>query len=442
MPENASRRRLETWGEIATHLGLEVRTAQRYRARLGLPVHRIAGTQRVFAYADELDAWWAEHQVQSQSQSLDEHLDTGRLLPPSAGHHRPYGVIAGGLALTVALALAMYSLAPRREAVASAAVISVTGNQVSGVDPVGTVRWSYQFDEAVTLRRNDASQLRPAWSAADVTGDGRPEWLVILEHRPPNGAIPSEALHAFSDTGELLWSYLPNFTVQFGDQRYGAPWRIWDVETIDGAVGPELWVSIGHNTWWPALVVSLDAEGTPTVRFINPGFIYVLRQVSIGGRLLVAAGGINNEKQAAALAIIDPDVPLTVTPTSTPSYAVRGFSGAAPEYYFTFSRTPANPAAGLPYNEVNNIWVSDDGIVVSTLEATPGASVLYQLNESLEVIDATPTDGYWLAVPAGADGVPRPPVMLEVRRQGGPRPEVFHLPLPSSDSIGAASHKR
>jgi hypothetical protein len=51
---------LNSWKEIATHLGCSVRTAQRFEL-MGLPVRRPAGHSRsaVVAFADEIDAWMA-----------------------------------------------------------------------------------------------------------------------------------------------------------------------------------------------------------------------------------------------------------------------------------------------------------------------------------------------------------------------------------------------
>ncbi len=51
--------RLDSWKEIATHLGRDVRTAQRWEQRDGLPVRRLQHSKSgsVFAYAAELDAW-------------------------------------------------------------------------------------------------------------------------------------------------------------------------------------------------------------------------------------------------------------------------------------------------------------------------------------------------------------------------------------------------
>ena len=55
IPTPRAEQRLETWGEIAAHLKVEQRTAQRWEELNGLPIHRLQG--RVFAYPSELDAW-------------------------------------------------------------------------------------------------------------------------------------------------------------------------------------------------------------------------------------------------------------------------------------------------------------------------------------------------------------------------------------------------
>ena len=58
--------RLNSWKEIATHLGCSVRTVQRWEQEFGLPVHRRkrARGETVLAFKSELDAW--ERRVASQ----------------------------------------------------------------------------------------------------------------------------------------------------------------------------------------------------------------------------------------------------------------------------------------------------------------------------------------------------------------------------------------
>jgi TolB-like protein/Flp pilus assembly protein TadD len=52
-------KKLDSWGEIASYLGREVRTVQRWERTEGLPVHRHEHKKKstVYAYAGELDEW-------------------------------------------------------------------------------------------------------------------------------------------------------------------------------------------------------------------------------------------------------------------------------------------------------------------------------------------------------------------------------------------------
>jgi TolB-like protein/Flp pilus assembly protein TadD len=57
--------RLDSWKEIAAHLGRSVRTVQRWERQEGLPVHRLQHEKQgsVYALVSELDAWWEERRV-------------------------------------------------------------------------------------------------------------------------------------------------------------------------------------------------------------------------------------------------------------------------------------------------------------------------------------------------------------------------------------------
>ena len=57
-------KKLDSWGEIASYLGREVRTVQRWEQTEGLPVHRHEHKKKstVYAYSGELDAWIKDRQ--------------------------------------------------------------------------------------------------------------------------------------------------------------------------------------------------------------------------------------------------------------------------------------------------------------------------------------------------------------------------------------------
>ncbi|HVH56357.1 MAG TPA: tetratricopeptide repeat protein [Vicinamibacterales bacterium] len=58
---SGAERRLDSWKEIAAHFNRDVTTVRRWERREGLPVHRHVHASRssIYAYAHELDEWWA-----------------------------------------------------------------------------------------------------------------------------------------------------------------------------------------------------------------------------------------------------------------------------------------------------------------------------------------------------------------------------------------------
>ncbi|MEM9302875.1 MAG: hypothetical protein AAGE01_12220 [Pseudomonadota bacterium] len=65
MSAGKDRQRLDSWKAIGNYLDRSVRTVRRWEAEEGLPVHRQMHKSqgRIFAFADELDAWQAERAV-------------------------------------------------------------------------------------------------------------------------------------------------------------------------------------------------------------------------------------------------------------------------------------------------------------------------------------------------------------------------------------------
>src|SRR6185295_9998432 len=100
MPE-----RLESWKEIAAHLGRRVRTVQRWEKEEGLPVHRLAHRRRgtVYAWSHELDAWRAQKSVPP---ALDDPSPEEPAEDIAPGRLRRWAS-AGGMALLGVAALAL-----------------------------------------------------------------------------------------------------------------------------------------------------------------------------------------------------------------------------------------------------------------------------------------------------------------------------------------------
>ncbi len=77
---------LNSWKEIARYFDRGVRTVQRWEQALGLPVHRVAQSDRapVFAYSYELDRWLAQCAKRSQFP-----LQSSASKPPLAEASKP-----------------------------------------------------------------------------------------------------------------------------------------------------------------------------------------------------------------------------------------------------------------------------------------------------------------------------------------------------------------
>ena len=70
LSETSSERRLDSWKEIATYLGRDVTTVQRWERQEGMPVHRHLHHKRgsVYALSSELDAWRQGRTLRSEEE--------------------------------------------------------------------------------------------------------------------------------------------------------------------------------------------------------------------------------------------------------------------------------------------------------------------------------------------------------------------------------------
>lgn len=70
--DRTSKKRLDSWKEIADYLKRDVTTVCRWEKEKGLPVHRLPGgaRQAVFAYEEEIDSWLSGSEGQSSSSAV------------------------------------------------------------------------------------------------------------------------------------------------------------------------------------------------------------------------------------------------------------------------------------------------------------------------------------------------------------------------------------
>ncbi len=105
--------RLDGWKAIATHLGRDIRTVQRWELSEQLPIHRLEHKRRASAYAftSELDAWLAARTAHD-----DEASSSDLAAPPAPSRRwRAAATALALVALVVAGILGFRALRPRAE---------------------------------------------------------------------------------------------------------------------------------------------------------------------------------------------------------------------------------------------------------------------------------------------------------------------------------------
>jgi len=96
---------LQSWKEVASFLGISVRTAQKWETDLGLPIHRLGSGpgSRVTAFSDELEEWKlrvANETAERKTSQKDE--------PGKSGHLLPWLIALAVAAVLIATAIAVF----------------------------------------------------------------------------------------------------------------------------------------------------------------------------------------------------------------------------------------------------------------------------------------------------------------------------------------------
>jgi hypothetical protein len=398
------KRRLSSWKEIAVHLGVELRTAQRWEHERGLPVHRLPGGKRnaVFAYEDELETWL--HSAGPNNALAGGNAVDATALPeiPAArpSRKRTEVLITGGVAAILvlgALAAGLWHYSRPAEI----ARVTFVGEKVIAWDHAGQQLWNHDFPGQLEKTATGLSSLSLQEQRArviDLDGDGRPEILVVT-HQQSRTETHSEvhsALHCFSAEGKLLWRYEPQEKLRFGGAEYGPPWYIYELALSPGPSPRTIWLAVTHNMWWPSFVVRLDERGTAKVQFINSGSLWSLHPVESHGRQFVLAGGVNNEPYQGALAIFAADAPPAVSPQSQDTYRCENCPAGQPIAYFLFTPTELFRLKRQPLNHLFRIERSGAGVTLVTFEL-PGHSGFYAFADVMltQPVGFSLSDGYW-----------------------------------------------
>lgn len=385
---------LNGWKGIAAYLGKSVRAAQRWERELGLPVRRIKTPTGQIVYADKRDIAEWRRRMEARPGALfegssDQTDAQGR--PPFS--RTQLGVVA--VAVT-ALAVAVVGwIGTRRSTPVGELQFQLREGAIEARTATGQLAWTYRFSEPVGTSGYEGQHFQQV----DIDGDGATEVLAVI--RPGNsvrGHANSVALYCLSHTGQLRWSFTPDFVLTFDGRRFAGPWQLHDLALSSGPGRREIWLAVGHHTWWPGVVVRISPTGRPRVQFVQSGRITALGFWSTPAGVFVVAGGVNNEYAQASVAILRPDDAPSVSPQTLGSgFHCEGCPQGAVRRYFLLPRTEVSRSdTSLPHSMTHHLTSVGGAVKVVTREtADGGAGAIFFLDPGMHVREMALNDQYW-----------------------------------------------
>ncbi|HEV8384357.1 MAG TPA: hypothetical protein VGQ11_05750, partial [Candidatus Acidoferrales bacterium] len=188
--------------------------------------------------------------------------------------------------------------------------------------------------------------------------------------------------------------------LQFGKETYSQPWSVRAFHHVTYTGGQGIALAISHHTWWPAIVVLLNEQGTVLRRFVNSGWITTLYAFDGPNGRLLAAGGANNARNGAALAILDLEHFAGSSPEAKNSpYECLNCEPGRPLKYFIFPRSELNIATVSTFN-YSAPYFQGGRLIVKTSEeeappGEPNAFAIYEFSPELKLLRASFGDRYW-----------------------------------------------
>lgn len=391
-----SRRRLDSWKDVADYLSRDVSTVMRWARTDGLPVHHVGGAphRAVFAWTHEIDAWLEAAEARdrpggrraaSSGAAARPRPRTARAERASRRWLRFWWVPA--LALGVVLA-GTWAYAPGLSPARSIVRATLDASALRAFDAEGHEIWRH----AIPTDGADVNLFDV--ELADLDGNGRPGVVAAFGRNKPPGDGTGE-IRAFDERGRLRWTQTLDARFTFGTSVYAPGWYPNDVAVFRSSAGIRVAAAWHHHTWWPSVVTVSDAGGRILGRFVNAGWIQHLASTQ-DGRFLLAAG-VSNALGGIVLAVLDAEAADGASPSAGGSLpACVDCPAGAPVVYVV---VPWSDLAQPPSAAPVSVQVTHAGIVelrAGQLLLPDGAvaEIIVELSPRFEVVGRNVSDAF------------------------------------------------
>jgi hypothetical protein len=378
-------RRLDSWKSIADYLGRDRTTVMRWERESGLPVRRIPGKGRsVYAYTSEIDRWLAAHSgLSAASPRVSAGTDPGD--GRETGPPRRLGLPLA-IGVTVLL-LAAGIVAATLWKSSTLARVAVVGHALVAYDASERQLWEHALPAAPPTTITDQH-------VGDVDGDDRADVIVGLQRLPAGGLTGAGEVARFDSRGRAVWRHALDDRYTFDGAEYGPMWYPEELLVYRAGGATRIAVTFHHDTWWPSVVATFDANGSIVGRFVNPGWIRRLN-VTRDGRYLLA-GGVSNPGRGSVMAVLDAAQPAGTAPLSQSPASCIGCPPGQPVAYVLVpwsdvAHWPDALPASVSSNQSGDIELR---AAQSRSGEQPVAELIVTLSPSFDVRQRTANDAF------------------------------------------------
>ena len=395
MQETSKDNLLRSWKEIAAYLECNVRTCHRWEDKHGMPVHRAEGTEGkspVFAYKDELDAWFKE--------TFRNHNHLGEKTR-KVGKGRPALKWALGAMAVLVLAGAFFLF--RVPGVkGQPADFSIEGSVFIALDKSGRELWRRDtgmedllledyYRRNFQIKHREEGNILPALVIRDVNADGDAE--VLFAPKRDSDQTGEGFLFCYDREGKEIWRFRAGKELRCKDTVYSPDYRIAGFYThdIDRDGRLETVVESFHSPDWPCQLAVLDASGNLIGEFWNAGYLRDLafHDIDRDGREELIVSGVNNEYKGGCLIVFDTRKIAGSSP-QTGDFVCEGLGEGSMLYYVTVPYADVSKAMRNPVEGFRYVAITEN----DRIRATMSTDLWYEFGFGLECLQLNFGHGY------------------------------------------------